>query len=229
MAVGQIDGRGCHSDGFNCNPGFSAARWQRDAVEFSVEVDDDVDPRRLRARTRLLDAATKLLSAGGVEAVAIDAVTKASKVWRGPTLYRHFSSSTQLLAATFERLLPQVTPSAGDGIRCENGSLNCLSRQATLFQEAPLHVTALAWGSAGPDTRRRREGMRSSCAADADHRPLSPTVRCPPAKSRRGGKRSDLVVPAGIEPATVRGAPSRLPLWCITGIMNVSDSSSCAH
>ena len=82
---------------------------ERDAVEFAVDDDEDVDPRRLRSPTRLLDAATKLLSAGGIEAVTIDAVTKASKVAR-TTLYRHFSSSTQLLAATFERLRPQVTP-----------------------------------------------------------------------------------------------------------------------
>ena len=77
----------------------------RNAPEFPVDDDDEVDPRRLRSRTRLLDAATKLLSAGGIEAVTIDAVTKASKVAR-TTLYRHFSSSSQLLAATFERLLP---------------------------------------------------------------------------------------------------------------------------
>lgn len=60
-------------------------------VDVDVDVDDDVDPRRLRSRTRLLDAATKLLNAGGIEAVTIDAVTKASKVAR-TTLYRHFSA-----------------------------------------------------------------------------------------------------------------------------------------
>ena len=37
-----------------------------------------------------------------MEAVTIDAVTKASKVAR-TTLYRHFQSSSHLLAATFER------------------------------------------------------------------------------------------------------------------------------
>ncbi|MFD3041184.1 MULTISPECIES: TetR/AcrR family transcriptional regulator, partial [Mycobacteriaceae] len=71
--------------------------------------EDDVDPRRTRSRTRLLDAAANLLKTGGIEAVTIDAVTKASKVAR-TTLYRHFNSSSQLLAATFERLLPQVIP-----------------------------------------------------------------------------------------------------------------------
>ncbi|ASL18879.1 TetR/AcrR family transcriptional regulator; helix-turn-helix transcriptional regulator [Mycobacterium intracellulare subsp. chimaera] len=121
---------------------------ERDALEFPVDDDDDVDPRRLRSRTRLLDAATTLLSAGGIEAVTIDAVTKASKVAR-TTLYRHFSSSTQLLAATFERLLPQVHPPPGTG-PLRDQLIELLSRQATLFQEAPLHVTTLAWVALGP-------------------------------------------------------------------------------
>jgi len=121
---------------------------ERDAVEFPGEDDDDVDPRRQRSRTRLLDAATKLLSAGGIEAVTIDAVTKASKVAR-TTLYRHFSSSTQLLAATFERLLPQVTPPPGTG-SLRDQLIELLSRQAALFQEAPLQVTTLAWVALGP-------------------------------------------------------------------------------
>lgn len=123
---------------------------ERDAGELPVDDDDDddVDPRRLRSRTRLLDAATKLLSAGGIEAVTIDAVTKASKVAR-TTLYRHFSSSTQLLAATFERLLPQVHPPPTTG-SLRDQLVELLSRQATLFQEAPLHVTTLAWVALGP-------------------------------------------------------------------------------
>ncbi|EUA09744.1 bacterial regulatory s, tetR family protein [Mycobacterium kansasii 662] len=110
---------------------------ERDALEFPVDDDDDddddddVDPRRLRSRTRLLDAATQLLSAGGIEAVTIDAVTKASKFAR-TTLYRHFSSSTQLLAATFERLVPQVhAPPATGSLREQ--LIELLSRQATLL------------------------------------------------------------------------------------------------
>lgn len=130
---------------------FTVNYMERDALELPVvdgDDDDDVDPRRLRSRTRLLDAATKLLSAGGIEAVTIDAVTKASKVAR-TTLYRHFSSSTQLLAATFERLLPQVHPPPATG-SLRHQLIELLSRQATLFQEAPLQVTTLAWVALGP-------------------------------------------------------------------------------
>ena len=111
--------------------------------------DDDVDPRLIRSRTRLLDAAATLLSTGGVEAVTIDAVTKASKVAR-TTLYRHFQSSSHLLAATFERLLPQVTTPVPTNGPIRDQLLELLSRQAALFNDAPLHVTTLAWLSLGP-------------------------------------------------------------------------------
>lgn len=111
--------------------------------------DDDADPRRARSRTRLLDAAAHLLSTGGVEAVTIEAVTKASKVAR-TTLYRHFTSSSHLLAATFERLLPQVTPSPPSSIPLREQLIELLTRQASLFADAPLHLTTLAWVSLGP-------------------------------------------------------------------------------
>ncbi|MGA9374997.1 MAG: TetR/AcrR family transcriptional regulator [Mycobacterium sp.] len=108
----------------------------------------DVDPRRALSRTRLLDAAAHLLSTGGVEAVTIDAVTKASKVAR-TTLYRHFNSSSHLLAATFERLLPQVTPPPPSSVALRKQLIELLTRQASLFADAPLHLTTLAWLSLG--------------------------------------------------------------------------------
>ncbi|AEF36064.1 MULTISPECIES: TetR/AcrR family transcriptional regulator [Mycobacteriaceae] len=111
--------------------------------------DDNIDPRRIRSRNRLLDAAAALLTSGGIEAVTIDAVTKASKVAR-TTLYRHFNNSSQLLAATFERLLPQVTPPAPASGTLRERLIELLTRQAALFADAPLHVTALAWLALGP-------------------------------------------------------------------------------
>lgn len=110
---------------------------------------DDIDPRLVRSRNRLLDAAATLLSTGGVEAVTIEAVTKASKVAR-TTLYRHFKSSSHLLAATFERLLPQVTARAPTTGTLREQLIELLSRQAALFDDAPLHVTTLAWLALGP-------------------------------------------------------------------------------
>jgi len=108
-----------------------------------ADIDEDVDPRWVRSRTRLLDAAADLLRAGGIEAVTIDAVTRQSRVAR-TTLYRHFGCSSDLLAATLERLVPPITqpPSTGS-LRDRLVELVC--RQATLHKEAPLHLTTLAW------------------------------------------------------------------------------------
>lgn len=108
----------------------------------------DIDPRLVRSRVRLLDAATHLLSAGGIDAVTIDAVTKMSRVAR-TTLYRHFGSSTELLAATFERLLPPVTPPPATGSLRER-LIELLSRQAELLEHTPIHLTTLAWVALGP-------------------------------------------------------------------------------
>jgi AcrR family transcriptional regulator len=119
--------------------------------------DDDVDPRLIRSRARLLDAATSLLMSGGVEAVTVDAVTRLSKVAR-TTLYRHFGSTTHLVAAAFERLLPQVTPPPATG-EVRDRLIELLNRQATLIDEAPLHLTALTWlamGPGDPDSDRRK-------------------------------------------------------------------------
>ena len=118
--------------------------------------DDEIDPRRLRSRARLLDAATGLLSTGGIEAVTIDAVTKASKVAR-TTLYRHFSSSTHLLAATFERLLPQVTPPPESGTLRQR-LIELLSRQAVLIEETPIQLTTLAWLALGSTASGSKSG-----------------------------------------------------------------------
>ncbi|WP_330178859.1 TetR/AcrR family transcriptional regulator [Nocardia sp. NBC_01503] len=109
--------------------------------------EDDTDPRKLRSRARLLDAATTLLKSGGVQAVTIDAVTKLSKVAR-TTLYRHFDSSADLLAATFERLVPQVSPPPETGT-LRDRLVELLVRQSALIDEAPVQLTTLAWIAMG--------------------------------------------------------------------------------
>lgn len=114
--------------------------------------DDELDPRLLRSRKRLLDAATHLLSTGGVEAVTVEAVTRVSKVARA-TLYRHFGGTAQLLAASFERLLPRVEVSTASG-SVRDQLIALLTAQADLIDQAPLNITTLAWlsiGSVGSD------------------------------------------------------------------------------
>lgn len=150
--------------------------------------DDDVDPRRIRSRARLLDAAAALLSTGGVEAVTIDAVTKASKVAR-TTLYRHFRSSSHLLAATFERLLPQVTTPIPTSGSLRDRLVELLSRQAALFNDAPLHITTLAWLSLGPTASTSEADDRHSSGAlrarvvDQYRQPFDAVLRSPEAQA----------------------------------------------
>ncbi|MFQ6392628.1 TetR/AcrR family transcriptional regulator [Nocardia sp. KC 131] len=110
---------------------------------------DATDPRKLRSRTRLLDAATALLKTGGVDAVTIEAVTRVSKVAK-TTLYRHFDNAMDLRAATFERLIPQVVaPPATGSLR--DRLIELLDRQAAIINDAPLHLTTLAWLAMGSD------------------------------------------------------------------------------
>ncbi|WP_187700924.1 MULTISPECIES: TetR/AcrR family transcriptional regulator [unclassified Dietzia] len=95
----------------------------------------------------MLDAATHLLSTGGVEAVTVEAVTRMSKVARA-TLYRHFGGTAQLLAASFERLLPRVEVSTASG-SVRDQLIALLTAQADLIDQAPLNITTLAWLSIG--------------------------------------------------------------------------------
>lgn len=116
------------------------------------------DPRKLRSRARLLDAATTLLAKGGTEAVTIDAVTKLANVARA-TLYRHFDGGTELLAAAFGRLIPPAptVPEAGD---LRTRLVELLVNQATLIESAPAHLTAMCWLGLGP-------GLGNYSSADA--------------------------------------------------------------
>lgn len=101
------------------------------------------DPRPARSRALLIDAATRLLTEGGIDAVTIDAVTRVASVSRA-TLYRHFGTGTELLAAAFEQLLPPVPPAPESGTLRER-LLALLAKQAALIEHAPLHLTLLSW------------------------------------------------------------------------------------
>ena len=123
---------------------------------------NDEDPRKQRSRSRLLDAATTLLAEGGVDAVTIDAVTKLANVARA-TLYRHFDSGTELLAAAFARLLPPVPEMSGEGdLRAQ--LLELLTSQAKAIESAPIQVTAMCWLGLGPELK----GYSSVDALSAD-------------------------------------------------------------
>lgn len=110
------------------------------------------DPRPARSRARLLDAATALLRTGGPSAVTVDAVTRGANVARA-TLYRHFPSGNDLLAAAFNSLIPPAP------MPPETGSLQerlvaLVQAQAELIAETPVLLTATYWLALGPDMER---------------------------------------------------------------------------
>ena len=107
------------------------------------------DPRPARSRARLLDAATALLRSGGPAAVTIDAVTREANVARA-TLYRHFPSANDLVAAAFMSLIPPP-PMPPDEGTLRDRLTAIVVEWAESIAEAPTLLTAMAWLSLGPD------------------------------------------------------------------------------
>src|ERR1700754_963243 len=109
-----------------------------------------VDPRPGRSRARLLEAATALLRTGGPAAVTVDAVLRGANVARA-TLYRHFPSGNDLLAAAFQ----SVMPPAGGPLRERLTRL--LQDWADLIGETPMMVSAMYWVALGSDLEQLPE------------------------------------------------------------------------
>ncbi|MGV9800043.1 TetR/AcrR family transcriptional regulator [Mycobacterium sp. NPDC003449] len=107
------------------------------------------DPRPARSRARLLEAATSLLRSGGPSAVTVDAVTRAANVARA-TLYRHFPSGNDLLAAAFRALIPPA-PAPPENGPLRDRLIALVRAQADLIAEAPVTVTAMSWLALGGD------------------------------------------------------------------------------
>ena len=107
------------------------------------------DPRPARSRARLLEAATSLLRSGGPSAVTVDAVTRAANVARA-TLYRHFPSGNDLLAAAFRALIPAAPMPPEEGT-LRDRLIALVKAQADSIAEAPISITAMSWLALGGD------------------------------------------------------------------------------
>jgi AcrR family transcriptional regulator len=123
------------------------------------------DPRPARSRARLLESATALLRAGGPSAVTVDAVLRGANVARA-TLYRHFPSGNDLVAAAFHALIPPapITPDTGS---LRERLIALVQAQADLIAEAPASLTALSWLSLGADMEHYPV-LRQGGSADSD-------------------------------------------------------------
>ena len=132
------------------------------------------DPRPARSRARLLDAATALLSAGGPTAVTVDAVTRASNVARA-TLYRHFPSGNDLVAAAFHALIPPA-PIPPDEGTLRDRLVAMVQAQAELIAEAPVSIAAMSWLALGGDMEQLPWGRNKGSAESREVQTLRERV-----------------------------------------------------
>jgi AcrR family transcriptional regulator len=110
------------------------------------------DPRPALSRARLVDAATSLLRSGGPSAVTVDAVTRAANVARA-TMYRHFPSGNDLLAAAFHSLIPPAPVPPEEGSLADRLTALVLA-WADSIADAPATLTAMTWLALGGDMER---------------------------------------------------------------------------
>ncbi len=112
----------------------------------------------------MLEAAAALLRSGGPSAVTVDAVTRTANVARA-TLYRHFPSGNDLLAAAFNSLIPpSPTPPAEGSVR--DRLVAVVLAQAESVAQAPALMAAMSWLSMGRDLQELPE-PRDSNSADS--------------------------------------------------------------
>lgn len=127
-----------------------------------VDITDKTDPRPARSRARLLEAATALLRSGGPSAVTVDAVTRGANVARA-TLYRHFPSGNDLLAAAFNSLIPPA-PMPPDTGPLRDRLIGVVLGFGQSLAEAPGMVTAMSWLALGRDLEQLPESQPTRTA-----------------------------------------------------------------
>ncbi|OBG75131.1 TetR family transcriptional regulator [Mycobacterium sp. E2462] len=113
----------------------------------------------------MLEAAVALLRTGGPSAVTVDAVTRTANVARA-TLYRHFPSGNDLLAAAFNSLIPpSPTPPAAGSLR--DRLVAVVLAQAEAVAQAPAVMTAMSWLALGRDLDGIPEPQHSAADSSA--------------------------------------------------------------
>jgi AcrR family transcriptional regulator len=132
------------------------------------------DPRPALSRARLVEAATSLLRSGGPSAVTVDAVTRAANVARA-TLYRHFPSGNDLLAAAFQSLIPPA-PMPPEGGSLRDRLTDLVQAWAESMAEAPAALSAIAWLALGSGMEQLPSGRPSGARDSAEVRTLRERV-----------------------------------------------------
>lgn len=94
--------------------------------------------------------------------MTVDAVTRAANVARA-TLYRHFPSGNDLLAAAFSSLIPPAPMPSDDGT-LRDRLITLVQAQGELIAEAPGMLTAMSWLALGRDLDQLPEARRTPAA-----------------------------------------------------------------
>jgi AcrR family transcriptional regulator len=112
-------------------------------------------------REDLLDAATRLVTADGVQAVTMDSVADAAGVSR-PLVYKHFANRSDILVAVFRResrrLHEEMSEEVVTGTTVEEAyrALVRASLRASA-ERGPLFAALRAAGAWSPELRRERQ------------------------------------------------------------------------
>jgi AcrR family transcriptional regulator len=125
----------------------------------AVEIDvDALTPNQAARRRRVLDAAMKLASEGGYDAVQMRDVAEQAGVALG-TIYRYFASKDHLLAACQVELWKELArtleerPPRGDNPA--DRVLAILRRSTRAVERDPLRTAALVTATSSPDPAAR--------------------------------------------------------------------------
>ncbi|MEE6135244.1 helix-turn-helix domain-containing protein [Mycobacterium sp. 050128] len=109
----------------------------------------------------MLEAAATLLNSGGPSAVTVEAVTRTANVARA-TLYRHFPSGNDLLAAAFNSLIPP-SPIPPDEGSLRDRLVALVLAQAESVAQAPALMTAMSWLALGRDLEGLPQPHHDNC------------------------------------------------------------------
>ncbi|SFX56287.1 TetR/AcrR family transcriptional regulator [Streptomyces atratus] len=99
---------------------------------------------RLAHRERLLDAARQLLAEGGYPAASISALARRAGIATG-SVYNHFSSKQELLAAVFRHVAGHELGAVREAVRAHSGAGEQLRALVEVFSYRALRSPRTAW------------------------------------------------------------------------------------
>ncbi|MEE1772540.1 TetR/AcrR family transcriptional regulator [Streptomyces sp. JV185] len=99
---------------------------------------------RIAHRERLLDAARELLAEGGYPAASISALARRAGIATG-SVYNHFSSKQELLAAVFRHVAGHELSAVREAVRAHSGAGEQLRALVEVFSYRALRSPRTAW------------------------------------------------------------------------------------